>query len=135
MRVLGVDFGFKRIGLAVTDSAVGLPRPLSVMTATGTLKRDAESIAAVAKVESVDEIVVGLPLERGGVEGRMAGVCRQLGEHLQGHGYPIHFVDESMTSYASEGQMIEAGVKASVRKRRLDSEAAALILERFLRGA
>ncbi|CAN5458709.1 Holliday junction resolvase RuvX [soil metagenome] len=135
MILLGVDFGFKRIGLALTDSEVGLPQPLQPIAAAGALKKDANVISELAKKHKAQEIVVGLPIDPEGEEGRMAKVCRQLGGHLEGHGFNVHFVDESMSSATSEAQMIGAGMKGSVIKRRLDSEAAAVILERYLRGA
>ncbi len=132
MILLGVDFGFKRIGLALTDSKIGLPTALQTMEATGTLKRDAENIAQRARREGADTIVLGLPVEPSGEEGRMARICRQLAEHLQGHGLSVHLVDEAMSSFLSEGSMIEAGMKASHRKKRLDGKAASVILERYL---
>lgn len=135
MTLLGVDFGFKRIGLALTDSEVGLPQPLAPIQASGALKRDASTIAQLATKHNAKEVVLGLPVEPSGEEGRMARVCRQLGGAIEGHGFAVHYVDETLSSFNSEGQMIEAGVKASVRKKRLDSEAAAVILERYLRGS
>lgn len=134
MRLLGVDFGFKRIGLALTDSEVGLPHALAPMAAAGSLKRDAAGIADVAKAQEAEAIVLGLPIEPSGEEGRMARICRQLASELEGHGFTVRLVDETMSSYAAEGAMIEAGVKASTRKRKLDGEAASLILERYLDG-
>jgi putative holliday junction resolvase len=133
MRLLGVDYGFKRIGLATCDSGSGLFTPIQPLAAAGSLKRDAAAIAQIAKKESAEEIVVGLPLEPEGGEGRMARICRTVGGLLEEAGYPVHFVDESLTSNAAEGDMIAAGLKAAHRKRLLDSEAAARILERFLR--
>lgn len=130
--LLGVDFGFKRIGLALTESTVGLPSALNAIEAAGALKKDAARIADIARQRSAEAIVVGLPVEESGEEGRMARICRQLGGHLTDLGYAVHFVDEGLTSVTAENQMIDAGVKASVRKRRRDGEAASLILERFL---
>jgi putative Holliday junction resolvase len=135
MMLLGVDFGFKRIGLAQTDSNVGLPKALQPMAASGSLKKDAQAIFQAARNLAIDEIVVGLPVEPSGEEGRMARICRELANEISGHGIRVHLVDESMTSYAGEGRMIEAGLKPSQRRRRLDGEAAAEILQRFLNGS
>jgi putative Holliday junction resolvase len=127
-----VDFGFKRIGLAVTESEVGLPAALPAIAASGALRKDASKIVELARQKGAIAIVLGLPVEEDGEEGRMAKICRQLGDLIQGLGLAVHFVDEGLTSVTAESQMREAGLKASLRKRRRDGEAAALILERFL---
>lgn len=132
MTLLGVDFGFKRIGLAITESDVGLPSALLPIAASGALKKDAAAIVEIARARRIEAIVLGLPVEESGEEGRMAHICRQLGDHIAGHGIPVTYVDEGMTSVAAEQTMVDAGLKASLRKRRRDGEAAALILERFL---
>lgn len=135
MRLLGVDFGFKRIGLAVSDTAVGLPSPRPGMTASGTLKRDAAAIEAYAKKEQVDAVVLGLPVEPDGQEGRMARISRQLGGHLQDLGRSVYWVDERLSSVEAERNLsMDDALTAAQRKRRLDSEAACLILERYLDG-
>jgi putative Holliday junction resolvase len=134
MRLLGVDFGFKRIGLAIADTSIGLPSPRPAMTASGALKRDAIAIDTFAKREQADAIVLGLPVEEDGVEGRMARVCRQLAGHLEALGRPVHLVDESLSSVQAEESMLHEGIKASQRKKRRDGEAACVILERYLDG-
>ena len=135
MKLLGVDFGFKRIGLAVTDSAVGLPSAKPTIDAAGSLKKDAARLAEIAKKEHVEAIVVGFPLEDG-EEGRMARICRQLAEHLeQDHGFKTFLVDETLTSVGAEEMLLSTGMKASQRKKARDGEAAARILERFLNEA
>jgi len=134
LRLIGVDFGFKRIGLAVADDEVGLPNPLSVLHATGSLKEDATEIDRLAKKEQAYAIVIGLPVEPDGVEGRMARICRQLGGHLAELGRPVHFVDESLSSVQAEHTLLAGGLKASERKKKRDGEAACLILERYLDG-
>jgi putative Holliday junction resolvase len=134
MRLLGVDFGFKRIGLAIAETEVGIVTPRAPLTASGTLKRDAEAIAIFAKREEVDAVVLGLPVEESGEEGRMARICRTLAEHIVGNGMKVHLVDESMTSVQAERSLMDEGLKASQRRKLKDGEAAALILERYLDG-
>ncbi len=132
MRLLGVDYGFKRIGLAVTDSSIGLPATRPAATSQGSLKKDAAQIAALAKKEAADAVVLGLPVEAEG-EGRMARICRTLAGHLQDdHGVQVFLVDESLTSVAAEDLLFSTGMKASQRKKLRDGEAAAQILERYL---
>ena len=134
MRLLGIDFGFKRIGVAIAETEVGIVTPRASMTASGTLKKDAEAIAAFARREEVDAIVLGLPVEETGEEGRMARICRTLAEHIVGNGIKVHLVDESMTSVQADGALRDEGLKASQRRKLRDGEAAALILERYLDG-
>jgi putative Holliday junction resolvase len=132
MKLLGVDFGFKRIGLAVTDSAVALPSAKPTLDAAGSLRKDAIRIAEIAKRENVEAVVIGLPLEDG-EEGRMARICRQLAENLErDHGLKTFLVDETLTSVAAEEMLLSTGMKASQRKKHRDGEAAARILERYL---
>ena len=104
------------------------------MEASGTLKRDAEAISLLAKREEVDAVVLGLPIEESGEEGRMARICRTLAEHISGNGIVVHLVDESMTSVQADGALRQDGLKASQRRKLRDGEAAALILERYLDG-
>ncbi len=135
MRLLGVDFGFKRIGLAVGETDYGVVTPRPVLAASGALKTDAEAIARLAKVESVGAVVVGLPIEPCGEEGRMARICRTVAGHLEGHGFAVHLVDERMSSASADSILRDEGLKASQRRKRIDGEAAALILERFMNEA
>jgi putative holliday junction resolvase len=130
MRLLGVDLGKKRIGLAVMDMEVGLARPLPVMNALAALARDADQVVQAAKKEQATGVVLGLPLD-GGEETRMSAVMRRFGGELESRGLKVFFVDESLTSREANTAMFEAGLKASQRKKRLDSEAACLILERY----
>ncbi len=134
MRLLGIDFGFKRIGVAVAETEVGIVTPRPPMTASGALKRDAEAISAMAKREEVSAVIIGLPVEESGEEGRMARICRTLGDHIAGNGITVHLVDESMTSVQADGTLRQDGLKASQRRKLRDGEAAALILERYLDG-
>lgn len=131
MRLLGIDFGFARIGAAVTDDAVGLPSALPAMTASGKLKVDAGAIATLAKRQEAEKIVLGLPLENG-EEGKMARIMRQLGGHLQAVGLVVDYVDETLTSVEAEDALRGTDMKASQRKKLRDGEAACRILERYL---
>jgi len=132
MRLLGIDFGFKRIGVAVGETEVGIVTPRAPMAASGTLKKDADAITLLARREEVDAVVLGLPVEESGEEGRMARICRTLAGHIIGNGIQVHLVDESMTSVQADGTLREEGLKASQRRKLRDGEAAALILERYL---
>lgn len=130
MRVLGVDFGGARIGLAVMEKELGFARSLPTLATRGSLAKDARQIAETVKKEEAHLVVVGVPLSEG-EETRMSRVCRKLGEEISGLGLKVVHVDEALTSHESEEVMREAGLKGSERRKRVDGEAAARILERW----
>jgi putative holliday junction resolvase len=132
MRLLGVDFGFKRIGLAAGEAGLGLFSAKPTLDASGSLARDAVRIADAARKEQADVVVVGLPVELSGEEGRMARICRQLGELIAAEGLDVQWVDEGMSSVVAENHLFDAGLKASQRRKKRDGEAAILILERYV---
>ena len=132
MRLLAVDFGSKRIGIAVGESN---PRAISlrpILTPAGALKKDAAAIVALATKEQAEVIVVGLPENPGGEDQQMAKVCRMLAGHIEALGKAVALVDESLTSVGAEDHLREMGLKASERRKLRDGEAAARILERYL---
>lgn len=133
MRALGIDFGGKRIGVAVGEAGTGVVSPRPNLAASGTLSKDAETITKLAKAERADAVVIGLPLDEQG-ETKMSRVCRRLGEQIVALGVEVNYVDEAMTSATAERDMTEAGLKASERRKRSDAEAACRILERFFEG-
>ncbi len=131
MRAMAVDFGSKRIGIAVGESAPRVVSARPFLTASGTLRRDAEVLAEKARGEAVERVVLGIPIEPSGEEGRLARVVRQLAALLEERGLKTALVDETLTSAEAERALMGAGLKASVRKRYLDGEAAGRILERY----
>jgi len=134
MRLLGVDWGTKRIGIAVGESDHGIVTARNSIEPTGTLKKDAAKILELAKGEQAQAVVLGFPLEPGGTEGRMAKIARMLAIEIQQAGMHVELVDETLTSVQAETEMIAQGVKASQRRKLKDGEAACLILERFIHG-
>lgn len=129
MRVLGVDFGRKRIGIAVGESGAEVASPRPTLAASGSLEKDARAIADLARNEEASLVVVGVPGEYEG-DDRQDRVCRILAEEIAKLGLQIALVDESLTSIEAQIEMRGAGVKAAGRRRRVDSEAACRILER-----
>jgi putative Holliday junction resolvase len=132
MRVLGVDYGTRRIGVAVSDE-------LGLGARGVTTLRDLRDHAAVARLAElagelgVTAIVVGLPVRADGTSGDSAERVRRFAERLAAAvEVPVHTVGEYLTSFAAEERLRAMGVKESERKRRLDETAAAIILEEFL---
>ena len=132
MRILGVDFGLKRVGLAICDPGEALA------TAYGTLTREGreqcfDEIRQIVDKEGVGAVAVGLPLALDGGETLTTRQARNFAESLGRRLYvPVHMVDERLTSAAAEHDLKEAGLCPKKRKQVLDSQAAVHILETFL---
>jgi putative Holliday junction resolvase len=132
MRTLGIDFGLKRVGLALSDSEGRLALPYRVIQRT---TRDAlfQELADVIRSEGVQAVVVGLPLALDGEETLATRQCRNFAESLARRiDLPVELVDERLTSAQAEADLAQAGVKAKKRRQRLDAQAAALILRAHL---
>ncbi|MBV6458077.1 MAG: putative pre-16S rRNA nuclease [Fimbriimonadaceae bacterium] len=117
MRVLAVDYGSKRIGLAVGDLESGLPRPLATLAAKPAIVQDAEIIRTIAASEEARLVVVGLPMQADGTKGPRAIVCERLAQALAGAGLAVAMIDERHST--QDGSAAAAGS--------LDDDAAAAI--------
>ncbi|GBC77636.1 Putative pre-16S rRNA nuclease [bacterium HR08] len=130
MRILAVDPGMKRIGLALCDELEISVRPLVVLTARG-VKRDAQAIAELARAHQVGRIVVGLPLNMDGTVGPSARRARKLAHRLRAlTGLPVSLWDERLTSVEAEMLLRERGERPTPE--RVDQVAACVILQDFL---
>lgn len=130
MRVMAIDFGGKRIGVAVGEVEFGVITPRPALTATGTLKGDAAMIAKAARTEEVQRILIGVPVHE--EDQRMERICRTLGMHIEADGWAVDYVNEAFTSEEAESHLRNFDLKASERRKHRDGEAARLILERWL---
>lgn len=131
--MLGIDFGGKRIGVAVgeTEHKVATPRPQ--IEATGTLRLDAQNIFALATKEGTSIVIIGTPMV-GTEETKMSRICRMLGAEIEKLGGTVEYVDESLTSVRAEEALQTQQWTAATIKKHLDSEAACQILERYFGG-
>lgn len=130
MRILCVDLGTKRIGLAVGESEFSLASPRPALSASGKLATDAESISQKGKAEEADLIVIGIPFNES--DTRMERACRKLGELLEDKNWNVRYVDETLTSIEAESRIMgSTDLTAAQRRKVRDGEAACLILERF----
>jgi len=131
-RVLAIDMGSKRVGLAVSDELRLTVRALAPLPRTP-WKRLLSSLAELCEQFDVRSIVLGLPLRLDGDEGDAAQEVRRLGRNLQlSLKLPIFFQDERLTSREAESSLRERGLRASEISDRVDSEAASIILSDFL---
>lgn len=132
-RVLGIDYGSRRIGLAISDPDQIIATPLAVIEAEGRPADDAANLAQIAPQHEVAEFVIGLPLNKDGSEGKQAQVTRQMGRTLaETSSLPVHFYDERYTTHAAIGAMRQAEVRRRKRSDRLDKVAASIMLQAFL---
>lgn len=128
MRVLGVDFGFARIGVAVGESREALgPRP--ALKASGKLATDAKALVDLARREQAVAVVLGVPL--GGKDDRQARICQMLAGHIRELGMDVHEVDEAMSTVEATARLRDSDWTAAQRRRAIDGQAALIILERF----
>ena len=132
MRLLGLDMGTRRIGVALSDELGWTAQALTVITRKGEAK-DLEAIERLAREHEVQGVVVGLPLNMDGTDGRLVGMVRRFAELLgQRLKLPVHLWDERLSTWEAEGILKEARIKPSKRKEVVDKLAAAIILKSFL---
>lgn len=139
-RLLGVDLGERRIGLAIAEGGGAAARPHSTLRRASSIERDAAALAEVIAADRVDELVVGLPLEMSGEEGPQALATRAWGEAIAARlGIELAFRDERLTSHVAEGRLAPmkrgrsggppSRVQRDAYRARVDREAAAVILQ------
>ena len=132
MRVLGLDIGEKRIGVALSDPEGIVAIALTVIERKSE-DTDLEQLIALARENEVELIVVGLPRSLDGGLGKQAQAVQAFTESLVGcTELPVVTWDERLSTVAAERMLIEAGVKREKRKKSLDSVAAAFILQGYL---
>jgi putative Holliday junction resolvase len=132
MRLLALDVGDVRIGVALSDETGTLASGLVTLRARGP-RQDAQQVAALVREHAVGELVVGLPLRLDGSSGTQAekvmGFVERLRRVLR---VPVVTRDERLTSVEAAERLAEAGVRGRARKARLDQAAACLILQELL---
>lgn len=134
MRVLGLDVGDRRIGIAVSDPGRIIAGALETYTRTS-LSRDIAHIAEICAAQEVGEIACGLPRHMNGTEGEQAAKTRAFIRALrQESDIDVYFVDERGTTKRAQGALISSNMRRSKRKQTVDRVAAVIILQDFLDG-
>lgn len=132
MRILGLDMGTRRIGVALSDALGLTAQPLTVLVRT-TPSEDLAAMEALVIHHHVDAVVVGLPLtlrgQRGPQAQRVAAFAETLRRRLS---VPIHLVDERLTTVEGTRVLQELGVTRRAQRQTIDRVAAQLILQQFL---
>jgi putative holliday junction resolvase len=143
-RILGIDYGRARIGLALADAQTALPRPLDTLERINR-NEDMRRLREIVRTHGIKQIVVGLPLRLDGSRGEMAEEAARFGERVRKQlGIPVEMVDERLTSWEAErlledhsGKVFHDDAKTSHKKRRestrasVDAMAAAVILKEY----
>ena len=132
MRILALDYGSARIGLALSDPTGTLARPLPFLPAKADAKL-AKEIAALAAKENVERILLGLPRHMSGEIGEAAARVQAFAAILgQATAIKIELVDERLTTIQASRQLHEAGHDSRKQRGKIDSEAAAVLLQSWL---
>ena len=132
MRALGIDFGERRIGLAISDPAGRVAVPLLSFERRDD-RRAARRIAGIARDEAVELLVLGEPRRLDGSRGTAAERVARFGKRLhEATGLPIEWVDEALTSVEARARLREAGVGRAELAERIDAVAAQILLQQAL---
>jgi putative holliday junction resolvase len=130
--ILGIDFGMKRVGAAVSDPGRSMAFPLEIYVRSKSAA-DARHYRALVEEHSVERIVVGLPLHTSGREGELVRQARTFGNWLGAvTGKPVIFFDERYTTFEAEERLIGAGLTRQKRKALRDKLAAQIMLQSYL---
>jgi putative Holliday junction resolvase len=131
-RLLGLDFGTKRVGVAVSDNRQSIAGPLETIVRGGP-QEDARRLARVIADHQILGIVVGLPVHMSGEEGGKAREARAFGQWVaEITKLPVKYWDERHSSAIAESYLLSAELSSKKRKARLDKVAAQIFLQSFL---
>ncbi|HVP10619.1 MAG TPA: Holliday junction resolvase RuvX [Phycisphaerae bacterium] len=135
-KILGIDYGGKRIGVAVADTQTRIAMPLTVVAGRNDVTRDARNVADLGERECAEGFVVGLPLnmsDEGASDSEQTTLTRRFAAELERlSNKPVHLQDERLTSHAAQEVLQEAAVSPKKRKGLTDMIAAQKILQAWL---
>ena len=133
MRVLGIDLGSKRIGIATSDRSGTIATPYTVLLRCGSMGGDHRNIAKMVIEEEAVAVIVGLPLNMDGSEGKAAQAARvEAARMATVVGVPVHVHDERLTTVEADRVLMEQKMNAQARRRVVDKVAAAVMLQSWL---
>jgi len=135
-RVVALDLGTKRVGVAVSDATATLASPRTTITRSGDPAHDRRRFAALADEEDAELVLVGLPLNMDGSHGPAADAARAEAEALATLlDVPVLLVDERLTTVTADRALMAGGARAPARRRVIDQAAATVLLQAWLDGA
>lgn len=131
-RILGIDYGTRRVGAALSDPGRTMAFPAEVYVLRGP-EHDARHYRELVREDEVERIVIGLPLHISGREGQLASLTRRFGDWLAGvTGLPVLYFDERFTTVEAEQRLLDAGLTRQRRKALRDQLAAQIMLQTYL---
>ncbi len=130
-RILCLDVGDVRIGVAVSDPTRTIASPVEVIRRVG-WGPDTRRIAELCRQYGTEEILSGLPLNMDGTEGFQAQKVREFCAQLEKAGLRVYYQDERLTTVSAEDALLEGGLSRQSRRQVVDKVAAALILQQWL---
>jgi len=130
-RILCLDVGDARIGVAVSDPSGTIASPVEVIQRVG-WGPDTRRIKALCDRFETDQVLSGLPLNMDGSEGFQSEKVRQFCRQVEKQGLTVFFQDERLSTVAAEDALLEGGMDRAGRKRTVDKVAAAVILQEWL---
>lgn len=135
MRIMGLDFGSKTVGVAVSDALLLTAQGVEIIRRNeeNKLRRTLARIEELIVEYEVEELVLGLPKHMNGTEGVRVELTREFKEKLERRtGLPVTLWDERLTTVSADRTMIEAGIRRENRKDYVDMLAAVFILQGYL---
>lgn len=133
-RIMGIDYGRVRIGIALTDLLKTIASPYEVYKSVSR-KKDIEYFVRLIKEKEVDKVVLGLPLNMDGSEGERALKTRAFGDELEkASNVPVVYQDERLSSVEAENYLLDGDLRRDKRKNLIDKVSASIILEDYLRS-
>ncbi|HEY3109210.1 MAG TPA: Holliday junction resolvase RuvX [Chloroflexota bacterium] len=130
-RLLGLDLGERRIGVALGDPTGLLASALEVLPSRGRA-RDVEAVREIAAREGAVAIVVGVPVNMDGSQGRQAEKSHRFGAALEAAGLPVVYWDERLTTVEAQRYLRDGGMSRQKRRETIDAAAAAILLQSYL---
>ena len=132
-RILGIDWGERRVGIALSDESRTIASPHSVVVRSVSLKKDLGRIAGLVGENGVERVVLGIPMSMDGTRGSAAESVLEIIDKLQGLlDIPVDTWDERLSTVEAEKVLISGDVSRKKRKGVVDSVAAAIILQAYL---
>ncbi len=135
MRIMGLDFGSKTVGVAISDPLLITAQAKEIIRRDreNKLRKTLSRIEELCVEYEVSEIVLGLPLHMNGDEGIRAQISREFAEDLERRtGLPVTMLDERLTTVEADEIMMEVGIRRENRKEYVDMIAAQIILQDYL---
>jgi putative Holliday junction resolvase len=132
-RLTGVDYGNRRIGLALSDPERRIASPMATLPAEKSIAANAAAVAQWGAAQEAVGFVVGLPLNMDGSSGPQAGVSRQFADLLaKSAGLPVHLWDERLSTFQADELLEATGARRHRRQQGRDAIAAMVILQSYL---